>query len=442
LAQILLPNAWTPRAYQRPAWKYLEGGGRNLVNVWHRRSGKDSMILNWTAVAAHERKGVYWHMLPEAEQARKAVWNGVDREGRRIIEQVFPGALDPGSRTGVVKAADKQTMTLELKCGSIWQLVGSDNYNSLVGSNPCGVAYSEYSIANPAARDFLRPILRENGGWQAYIYTPRGKNHGYDLFQMAKTNPNWFASLLTVEDTMRQGGTLTLEDIEEERRSGMDEDMIRQEYYCSFDAALRGAYYGPQFEAAEKEGRIGNVPYDPALPVETWWDLGVSDSTAIWFIQKAHDGWRAIDYHEASGQGLEYYVRTLFNKPYAYSRHVGPHDVTVRELGTGKSRLEMLAALGLKMEVAPKLKLDDGIQATRQLLPLFRFDSVKCADGVKCMSQYQREWDDKNKVWKDYPKHDFTSHAADAFRTGAVADGRRAPTGFNRKLNYGRLHAA
>jgi phage terminase large subunit len=409
-------------------WDFLEQGGKNAVGVWHRRSGKDSLALNYTACAMHERKGVYWHMLPEAEQARKAVWNGIDRQGRRIIHQMVPPEL--------VKSADKQTMTLELKCGSIWQLVGSDNYNSLVGSNPCGVVYSEYSIANPAARDFLRPILRENGGWQIYIYTPRGKNHGYKLYQMAKTNPKWFASLLTVEDTMNAGGTLTMQDIEDERQSGMDEDMIRQEYYCSFEAALRGAYYGPQFEAIEKEGRLTNVPYNPAVPVETWWDLGVSDSTAIWFIQRVANQWRAIDYLEASGQGLEYYARAIFNKPYAYSRHVLPHDVTVRELGTGKSRLEMLGALGIRADVAPKLPIDDGIQAARQVLPLFWFDSIKCAQGVEALSQYSREWDDKGKVWKDYPKHDFTSHAADAFRTGVVSDGRRAATGFNRPLNY------
>jgi len=442
LAELILPNGWRPREYQRPAWNYLEGGGKNLVNVWHRRSGKDSMALNWTAVAAHERKGVYWHMLPEAEQARKAVWNGIDREGRRIIDQVFPGALDPGCANGVVKAADKQTMTLELKNGSIWQLVGSDNYNSLVGSNPCGVVYSEYSIADPAARDFLRPILKENGGWQAYIYTPRGKNHGYDLYQMAKTNPKWHAEILTVEDTMKRGGTLTLEDIEDERKAGMDEDMIRQEYYCSFEAAMRGAYYGDLFEKIEQEKRLTYVPYIPGTPVETWWDLGVGDSTAIWFIQRVNNEWRAIDYLEASGQGLEYYARALFNKPYVYSRHIGPFDLSNRELGTGKTRLEMLANLGLRMDMAPKLKPDDGIQAVRQVLPLFWFDATKCAQGVKNLSMYRREYDDKNKVFKDYPLHDYTSHAADAFRYGVVADGRRAPSGFNRQLNYGKLRAA
>lgn len=411
-------------------WDYLEKGGRNAVGVWHRRSGKDSLMLNYTAVAAHQRKGVYWHMLPEAEQARKAVWNGIDREGRRIIDQAFPPEIR--------KAYDKQTMTIELKCGSMWQLVGSDNYNSLVGSNPVGVVYSEFSIANPAARDFLRPILKENGGWQSFIYTPRGKNHGYDLYQMAKSNPQWFAQILTVEDT----GILTPQDIQDERDSGMDEDMIRQEYYCSFEAAMRGAYYGDIFETLEKTGRICTVPYNPAIPVETWWDLGIGDSTSIWFIQKVNNEWRAIDYHEADGQGLEYYARAIFNKPYAYSRHVGPHDLTVRELGTGKTRLEMLAALGLKMEVAPKLKIDDGIQASRQLLPLFYFDNVKCAGGVKALSQYRRDYDDKNKQFKDYPLHDWTSHAADAFRTGAVADGRRPATGFNRPLAYRPLRAA
>lgn len=411
-------------------WDYLEGGGRNAVCVWHRRSGKDSLALNWTAVAAHERKGVYWHMLPEAEQARKAVWNGIDREGRRIIHQMYPPDL--------VKAADKQTMTIELKCGSVWQLVGSDNYNSLVGSNPIGIVHSEYSIANPAARDFLRPILKENGGWQMYLYTPRGKNHGYDLYQMAKNNPKWFAQLLTVEDT----GILTAEDIQDERDAGMDEDMIKQEYYCSFEAAMRGAYYGDLFEAIEKEKRLKHVPYDPSALVETWWDLGIGDSTAIWFIQKINNEWRAIDYHEASGQGLDYYARILFNKPYAYSRHVGPHDVTARELGTGKTRLEMLAGLGVKMEVAPKLRLEDGIAATRQLLPLFWFDNVKCEQGVKALSQYRRVWDDNNKTFKDYPLHDWTSHAADAFRTGVVADNRRPAKGFSRPLTYRKLAAA
>jgi phage terminase large subunit len=404
--------------------------GKRAVIVWHRRSGKDSTALNVTAVKSHERTGVYWHMLPEAEQARKAVWNGIDKEGRRIIDQVFPHELRA--------ATDNQTMMIRLKCGSIWQCVGSDNYNSLVGTNPVGIVYSEYSIADPAARDFLRPILRENGGWEMYVYTPRGKNHGYDLYQMAKGNPKWFAQLLTVDDTK----ILSPADIQEERDSGMDEDLIRQEYFCSFDAAMRGAYYGDLFEAAEKTGRITKVPYDPAVPVETWWDLGIGDSTAIWFVQFVGREIHVIDYHEGGGVGLEEYARLIVNKPYAYSRHVAPHDIVARELGTGKTRLEMMALLGISMIVAPKLPVDDGIQATRQLLARMYFDNDHCSAGIKAASQYRRAWNDKTRMFLDHPHHDWTSHAADALRTGAVADGRRAASGFNAPLKYkGRVGA-
>jgi hypothetical protein len=430
MPNIKIPHLWTPWAHQRAAWDYLEGGGKHAVTVWHRRSGKDQLALNFTAWAAHQRKGVYWHMMPEAEQARKAVWNGIDIQGRRIIDQVFPPELR--------KSIDKQTMMIELKCGSIWQLAGSDNYNSLVGSNPVGVVYSEYSISDPAARSFLRPILRANGGWEIYNFTPRGKNHAYDLYQMAKNNKDWFAELLTIENT----GLLTAADMEEERRAGYDEDYIKQEYYCSFDAAMRGAYYGDLFEAIEREGRLRRVVYDPAVPVETWWDLGIGDATAIWFIQRIGQEYHAIDYLEASGEGLEFYARALFNKPYAYSRHVGPHDLTVRELGTGKSRLEMLAALGLRMEIAPKLRVEDGIMAVRQMLPKFFFDNENCALGVKAMSQYRKVFNEKTKMFEDRPLHDWTSHGADAFRTGAQAENMRAKTGFSRPLEYKKLRAA
>jgi phage terminase large subunit len=195
--------------------------------------------------------------------ARKAVWNGIDRKGRRIIDQVFPQAIR--------KRTNATDMLIELKCGSIWQLVGSDNYNSLVGSNPVGIVHSEFSIANPSAREFLRPILRENGGWEMYIYTPRGKTHGWELHEMAKNNPAWFAELLTIEDT----GLVGLDGIAEERAEGMSEDIIQQEYYCSFDAAVAGTYYGQLMSAAEKDGRVCRVPHDPKLRTET---CGTSES--------------------------------------------------------------------------------------------------------------------------------------------------------------------
>jgi hypothetical protein len=157
-------------------------------------------------------------------------------------------------------------------------------------------------------------------------------------------------------------------------------------------------------------------------------------------MQRVGTEYHAIDYYEASGQGLDHYARTIFNKPYAYGRHIGPHDLTVRELGTGKTRLEMLGRLGLRMDVAPKLPIDDGIQAVRQILGKTWFDNSKCSAGIKALSQYRRGYDEKTKLYKDYPHHDWTSHAADAFRTGVVMDGRRAPSTFNRELKY-RQHA-
>lgn len=412
---IRLPNDWRPRPYQMPLWRYFERGGRHGVAVWHRRAGKDSLAVNLAAVKAHERVGTYWHMLPEFRQGRRVIWDAIDREGRRIIDQAFPPAIRD--------SINEQEMRIRLKCGSVWQVVGSDNYNSLVGTNPTGVVFSEFSIANPSARDFLRPILAENGGWELYIYTARGRNHGAELYEMAKRNQRWFAQILTVDDT----GILAPAVIEDERRSGMPEEMIAQEYFCSFDAASPGTYYGKLLQDAGP--RIGRVPYDPAAGVETWWDLGVGDSTAIWFAQRVGQEIRLIDYYEATGEGLSHYTKVLGEKPYSFLRHIAPHDIEVRELGTGKSRREIALGLGLTFEVAPRLSLDDGIHAVRSLLPRCWFDAERCARGLSALRDYRKDYDDKLKCFRSRPRHDWTSHAADAFRMGAVAPDRSSNWG-------------
>ncbi len=419
--EIALPHGWEPRDYQLPFLRAMAprmaGGGGRAVLVWHRRSGKDATALNFAACAAHVRRGVYWHMLPTATQARKAVWDAVDGEGRRVLDQVFPRPL---------RAATNATeMKIALKCGSLWQLVGSDNFNALVGANPVGVVFSEYSLADPAAWDYVRPILAENGGWAVFIFTPRGRNHGHALLEMAKRNPAWFAQVLSVDDTRRVDGTPVIPPaaIAEDRAAGMAEEVLRQEYWCSFDAALTGSYYGRALEAARAEGRIGAVAWEPALPVETWWDLGMSDSTAIWFAQRLGAEVRLIDYLEASGEGLPYYVQALREKPYAYGRHIAPHDIEVRELGTGKSRRETAWKLGVRFEVAPAQSLADGIEAVRGLLPHCRFDETRCGRGLEALTQYRRAWNDKTRDYMASPLHDWCSHAADSFRYGAVARG-------------------
>ena len=391
----------------------MEAGGRRAATVWHRRAGKDSTALNFTATAAHQRIGTYWHMLPEQAQARKVVWDGIDQASRRIIDQVFPPSIRRGK-------ANKQEMKIELQCGSIWQLAGSDNYNSLIGANPVGVVFSEWSVADPAAWDYLRPILRENGGWALFIYTPRGRNHGAKMYEMALTNPDWFAELLTVDHT----GIITPEMIRADRAEGMPDEMIEQEYYCSFTAAMLGAYYGKLMESA----KVGSVPWEPTLPVQTWWDLGIRDATAIWFVQLAGREIRVIDYYEYSGVGLDHYAKVLKEKPYAYGEpmravggHLVPHDASVRELGAhGKRRIDTMASLGLQARMVPKISVEEGIQAVRNIIPRCRFDKDNCTRGIEALRQYRQEWDTKLQAFKGNPLHDWASNGADAFRYGAV----------------------
>ena len=197
MLEISLPNDWAPRGYQLPVWHFLESGGKRAVALWHRRAGKESLCLNWTAVAAHRRVGTYWHMLPTNVQGRRVVWDAIDNTGRRVIDQVFPSSIR--------RATNGSEMKIELKCGSIWQVCGSDNYNSLVGANPVGVVFSEFALADPAAWDFIRQILAENDGWAVFAFTPRGRNHGHDLFSMAQNNDAWKSERLTVEGIRVRG---------------------------------------------------------------------------------------------------------------------------------------------------------------------------------------------------------------------------------------------
>ena len=415
--RIKLPNNWCPRPDQLALWEYLEGGGTRAIEIAHRRWGKDDVALHNTACQAMQRPGNYWHMLPEYGQARKAIWEAVNpRTGLRRIDEAFPEELRSNTRS--------QEMMIKLKNGATWQLIGSDNFNSLVGSPPIGITFSEYALADPRSWAYLRPIVQENKGWAVFITTPRGKNHAYQLLEMAKQDPKWFAEVTTVE----KSGVFTPEQLAEERRElvnqfGADEGeaLFRQEYYCSFDGAIIGSYYGAQLEQAQADDRICNVPWDPMLPVVTSWDLGVGDATGIWFLQLVHNEIRAIEYYETSGEGLGYYAKELNNRPYHYSMHIMPHDIRVRELGTGKSRYEIAQGLGIKpITVAKSLPVDDGINAVRSTIPRMYFDQKKCAQGLEALRGYRKEWDDKRREYKNRPYHDWTSHGADSLRMFAI----------------------
>ena len=411
---ITLPNNWEPRGYQLKAWNALEAGIKRAILIWHRRAGKDDICLHWTATQVMQRVGTYWHMLPKASQGRKAIWNAVNpATGTRRIDEAFPLALR--------RRTLENEMFIEFINGSTWQLVGSDGFDRLVGSPPLGITASEWALADPRAWAYLRPILRENGGWAVFITTPRGKNHCYQMFEEAKNDKEWFVQKLTAEETCR----LTKEELDKEkaeyvREYGAEdgESLFRQEYLCDFNAALVGTYFAREISNAEIDGRITSVPYDPRYLVNTSWDLGVSDSTAIWFWQIAGQQVRVIDYLEATSKPLNWYVDQLRSKTYSYGDHFLPHDVMVTDISAsgGMSRKETLESLGLKVSVVPRVKTKaEAIHAIRSVLPRCVFDSSKCSNGVEAISQYRREWDAVRKVYKDHPLHDWTSHAVDAF---------------------------
>lgn len=417
--QISLPNNWSPRPHQIPFFKAMDNGVKRACLVWHRRAGKDSSVLNYTSKAMFERVGNYWHLFPKQTQARKAIWNGIDGEGRKILKQVFPDQIR--------KRESQQEMMIETVNGSTWQLCGSDNYDSLVGSNPVGVVFSEWSLCDPKAWDYIRPMLAENGGWAVFIYTARGKNHGFMLHNMAKKNPQWYCELLTVNDTKRADGSPVISQaiIDEEIAEGMTEDMIKQEYYCSFEAAIQGAIYGKEMSRAYEDKRIGGVPVEPGLQVHTAWDLGVSDAMVIWFFQAVGKEIRLIHYYENHNYGMEHYINYLhdFKSKHGiqYGEHLAPHDIEVRELMTGKSRKDSAREMGLTFRTVERCKSKaEGHQAVRRIFPRLWINESSCEVGVACLSEYQYEWDDKTKMFKDNPCHNWASHGADGLQTLAL----------------------
>jgi hypothetical protein len=385
------------------------------VFIWHRRAGKDKSLINLLTKKAAERVGNYFYLFPTYSQGRKILWEGIDKEGFKFLDHI-PKEL--------IANQNNQEMKIELVNGSTIRVVGTDNINSIVGTNPVGCVFSEYSLQDPRAWSFLRPILAENGGWAVFNYTPRGANHGKQLYELAKNDPeHWFVQRLTVDETQ----AIPVEVLERERaemlqQTGSDA-LYMQEYYVSFDAPVEGAYYGAHMMRAEEEGRITRVPHDEAVLVNTYWDLGIDDSMTIWFVQMIGRELRIIDYYEASGEGLPMYAKVLKDKPYNYGEHWFPHDGEVRELGSGKSRREIAESLGIKpvrITKRPDQK-EDGIEAVRSILSRCYFDEKKCEQGLNALRSYTKVFDDKNMVYRPIPLHNWASHGADGFQTFALA---------------------
>lgn len=401
----------------------MHGGGKRAIAIWPRRHGKDDAALHFTACAAHERVGVYWHLLPQQNQARKAIWDAVNpHTGRRRIDDAFPKELRETTR--------EQDMLIRFKTGSTWQVIGSDNYDALVGTPPIGVVFSEWALSNPQAWSLIRPILLENGGWAIFITTPRGRNHAHRMFQMAEESPDWFAERLTSDET----GVFTPEalatekaELISERGEADGEAIFAQEYMTSWSAALPGAYYAKLIDKAEADGRIGFVPYNPQKQVHTAWDLGRNDATVIWFLQRNGTGWDVIDYYANTSVGIDHYVKHVKEKDYVYGEHLLPHDAENEQLVSTTGSIEETAkSMGLKgVRVVPRTKsVANDINEVRQIIPTCRFDKDKCEKGLDALRSYRRVWDEKLKAYRDTPLHDWASDPADAFRTFAIGKPR------------------
>jgi hypothetical protein len=404
--RVRVPHRFTPRPYQVPLFAAFDTGTTRALLLWHRRCGKDKSCFNLTVWKAWERVGQYFYIFPTYTQGKKALWDAIDRDGFKVVEHCPPRVLASTNAT---------EMKLTMRNGSIIQVIGADNIDSIVGTNPVGIVLSEYALMAPSVLDLLRPILRENGGWLVVNFTPRGQNHAYDLFEAVRDNPEWYVSVLTVDDT----GVLSPADIEAERLAGMSEELIQQEFYVSFEAGNVGSYYGRLLADASATGRIGRVTYEVGLPVHTRWDLGVGDATAIWCWQDVGRERRFVDYYEASGEGLPHYVAWLQGRGYVYGRHYAPHDIAVREFSSGVSRQDTARNLGIRFDVVPQHSIEDGIEAVRQELPRCWFDKDKCKQGIAALRAYHKVYDEARQVFRDRPEHDWSSHAADAFRTGA-----------------------
>lgn len=433
MAEIDLPNNWSPRDYQLPAWRYLQGGGKHCELVWHRRSGKDEVGLHATACAAFKRVAGYWYMLPQYEQARKAIWDAINpKTGKKRIDEAFPHELRSHTRT--------QQMQIEFKNGSHFQVVGSDNPDSLVGAPPAGIVYSEWALSNPNAKAYLRPIILENGGWQLFNTTPRGRNHAHTTMKAAErimlAGGDAFAQVLDATDT----GVFTAEQLAAELEdyiADFGEDYGRskfeQEYLCSFEAANIGAILARLLGIAEKQGRISDdVQLDPfGPPIEISADIGRRDTATWWFWQSLVGGYQIINHDSGWGIDADEWCIRLKEKLSHYrlagrTNPLGtiwlPHDARAKTFAAKESAVEcFIRHFGHDhVAITPNSAKSDRINAARVLTPRVKFNATNCAKGLEALRAWSFKWDEDKKIFSSEPDHDWASHDGDGYSYGCL----------------------
>jgi hypothetical protein len=391
---------YTPRQYFLP---YHERGNRWACIVAHRRAGKTVATvfdLLTCALATRKQNGRYAYIAPYYSQAKAIAWDYLKRFGAPVAERILESEL-----------------AVDLPNGARVRLFGADNPDALRGIYLDGVVLDEYGDQRPTVwGEIIRPLLADRRGWATFIGTPKGKNHFYDIREQAKSSPEWLYLELKASET----GALAADELADARRT-MTDAQYQQEFECAFDVPALGAIYSKEYQKAREQGRFTRVPHDPMLQVSTFWDLGIGDSTAIWFAQHVRGEIRCIDYYEANALPLDHYVQMVKARPYTYATHWLPHDAQAKQLTSGKSTMEIMQALGLPARITPKLSLEDGINAARMIWPRCWFDEAKTARGLECLQNYRRELNEKLGEFRAQPVHDWASHGADAFRYLAVS---------------------
>jgi phage terminase large subunit len=399
MPEITIP--YTPRDVMLPFHNRTQ---RFACLVAHRRCGKTVAAINdliRDALTIQRPNVRVAYIAPTYRQSKAVAWDYLKEFARNI----------PNIST------NESELRLDFPNGARMRLFGAETADSMRGLYFDAVVLDEPAdFPMNAWATVIRPALADRQGKATFIGTPKGRNSFFEIWDASRNDPAWYSAMHKASET----NLLPQEELDAALKT-MGEDRYEQEFECSFEAAIAGAYYGTEMKEATNTGRICNVQYDRSLGVITSWDLGIGDSTSIWFAQYSGQEVRLIDYYENSGVGLDHYARVLQDKGYVYESHILPHDVRVKELSTGHSRLETLDNLGIRpVEIAPKLNLDDGIQAVRSMLDRCWFDEERCNRGIEALRQYQRDFDEKGRTWRGRPRHDWTSHGADAMRYLAI----------------------
>lgn len=378
---------------------------RWAVVVCHRRWGKTVMAINHLlrdAIMCQRERPRFHYISPTYRQAKMISWDYVKE---------FAGKI-PGVKF------NETELRCDLPNGARITLLGGDDPSRLRGIYSDGVVMDEVAdMPESVFPEVIRPALADRGGYAIFIGTPRGHNAFFDLWQLAQSEDDWYSAMFKASET-----NILAEEELLAAKGAMTSEQYDQEFECSFIAAVPGAIFGKEIQKIEEKGQVCHVPYNPALRVDTHFDLGVSDATSIWFTQLAGKGAvHVIDFFENRGEGLPFYARILDEKGYLYGTHHAPHDIEVREMGSGKSRREIAYDLGINFRVVPKLPLEDGLHAGKLMIPRCWFDRENCAKGLEALRFYHRKYDERNRTFRTSVTHDWSSHAADAFRYAAIA---------------------